>query len=178
MDELTGIHEVYFIDADSTIQGEKTVEINDQLYERANYINGVLSGERYIYFPNGNVEILEKYSEGVLDDTLKVFYPEGAIKLKMPYKKGVLAGDIYKYYSEGTLMEKVTYKDNQENGPFEEYYLSGSLHWKGQYLNGPNEFGLLEEYNEQGILLKKMNCDSNAVCRTIWTVENGDIVPL
>jgi antitoxin component YwqK of YwqJK toxin-antitoxin module len=96
----------------------------------------------------------------------------------MPYNRGVLEGDVLKYYPEGAIMEKVSFKNNEENGTFEEYYNNGIVHWRGEYLNGPNEYGLLEEYDEQGILLKKMMCDSNAVCRTIWTKENGDIVPL
>jgi antitoxin component YwqK of YwqJK toxin-antitoxin module len=175
---ISGLHEVYFIDADSIIQGEKIVRINNQIYERANYINGVLSGERRIFFADGNVEIIEKYSEGLLIDTLKVFYPEGSIKVKMPYNRGVLEGEVLKYYNDGAIMEKVSFKENEENGTFEEYYTNGTMHWRGQYLNGPNEYGLLEEYDEQGRLLKKMMCDSNAVCRTIWTKENGDIVPL
>lgn len=175
---LSGLHEVYYIDADSMIQGEKIVKINNQLYEKANYLDGVLSGERRIFFADGNVEIIEKYSEGLLTDTLKVFYTEGSIKVKMPYNRGVLEGDVLKYYPNGAIMEKVSFKDNEENGPFEEYYIDGTIHWRGQYLNGPNEYGPLEEYDEQGTLLKKMMCDSNAVCRTIWTIENGDIVPL
>ena len=67
-------------------------------------------------------------------------------------------------------------KDNNENGPFKEYYPNGNIHWEGNYLNGDNEFGILNEYNEQGELIKKMDCDSMAVCKTIWTKENGDII--
>ena len=30
-------------------------------------------------------------------------------------------------------------------------------------------------YSDDGNLVKKMQCDSNAICQTIWTKEKGDI---
>ena len=48
------------------------------------------------------------------------------------------------------------------------YYENGQIHWKGTYLNGDNEFGLLEEWDSLGTMIKRMKCDSMAVCRTFW----------
>lgn len=64
----------------------------------------------------------------------------------------------YGYYENGILKERVTIKDGFENGDFEEYYPSGAVHWRGQYIDGPNEQDTLYEYAEDGALLKKMMC--------------------
>ena len=65
-------------------------------------------------------------------------------------------------------MEEVLFKDNEENGPFVEYYDNGEIEWKGSYLNGDNEFGILEQYDRTGVLIKKMECDSLGACITVW----------
>ena len=88
-----------------------------------------------------------------------------------------MQGLIKSYYPEGPLKEEVTMVDNEENGPFTEYYKDGTKEWEGTYLNGDNEFGLLKHYNDKGVLIKKMMCDSLAICSTIWTLEGGDVKP-
>ncbi|MBK7701221.1 MAG: hypothetical protein IPJ39_22090 [Saprospiraceae bacterium] len=65
--------------------------------------------------------------------------------------------------------------DNNENGPFTEYYENGQIHWKGTYLNGGNEFGLLEEAGFLGTMIKRMKCDSMAVCRTFWRLGMPEV---
>lgn len=64
-------------------------------------------------------------------------------------------------------MEEVMFADNEENGPFTEYHKNGSLKAEGNYLNGDNEHGLLKLYNEEGELVRKMQCDSG-ICQTTW----------
>ena len=174
----SGMKEIYRINEDSLIHGEKLVFLEDGevLYEKSHYANGLLSGDRYIYFPDGQIEIHEKYQNDVLSDTLKVYYPSGRLKLVMHYDHGELNGIVTKYYESGSIAELVEFKANEENGPFTEYYENGQLHWRGTYLNGENEFGLLEEFDDEGNPIKRMMCDSIAICNTIWTAEKGDIV--
>jgi len=174
----SGMKEIYAINEDSLIHGEKLVYLDngELLYSKSNYDNGLLSGDRLIYHPNGNIEIHEQYQDDVLHDTLKVYYPTGELQLVMNYDKGVLNGVVTKFYESGKIEEQVLFKNNEENGPFTEYYENGTIHWKGNYLNGENEFGLLEEFDIDGEPLKRMMCDSMAICKTIWTKENGDIV--
>ena len=180
VDPISGIKKVYWIDKDSLIQGEKLVYIDQGkvLNEKSNYIDGQLSGDRFLYRTDGTLEIKEHYQNDYLEDTLLIYYPSGMVKLKMPYAQGVLTGQVLQYYESGKLMEQVTYVENQENGPFVEFHENGQIKWKGQYLNGDNEFGILEQYDEEGHLSRKLSCDSSAICRTIWTKEKGDIVPL
>ena len=172
-----GMKEIYSIDKDSLIHGEKLVylENGEFLYSKSNYDRGQLSGERYIYFPDGKVDVYEQYRDDVLHDTLKTYYPSGALQLIMIYDNGVLNGIVTKYRETGELMERVTFEGNEENGPFEEYHQNGQIQWKGTYLKGENEYGLLEEFDEIGEPIKRMMCDEMAICKTIWTKENGDI---
>ena len=93
----------------------------------------------------------------------------------MSYVDGVLSGAVLSYFENGTLKEFATVEDNIENGPFKEYYPNGKLKWEGQFLNGDKEFGELINYDSTGIMIRKMWCDSLAVCKTTWTLEKGDI---
>jgi antitoxin component YwqK of YwqJK toxin-antitoxin module len=146
-----------------------------KLYEEASYSNGKLVGERKIYYPNGQQEILETYNDkGELNGPYKSWYENGNLKTEQQYADNVLQGILKSYYPNGKLKEQVTMKDNQENGAFTEYYPNGQISWKGTYLHGDNEFGLLENYDSLGVLIRKMNCDSNAICRTIWKKEGHE----
>lgn len=142
------------------------------LFEKATYKDGKLVGERILYYPNGNPEIIEVYDEsGQLHGPYKTFYDNGNLKSEKTYVHNVLQGIARGYHMNGKLKEEVIFTDNSENGPFTEYHPNGVVQWKGTYLNGDNEFGLLEEFDSTGVLIKKMMCDSQAVCRTIWKKE-------
>ncbi len=149
--------------------------------EKANYSNGKLNGVRQLYFANSDqIEIEEHYVNDNFQGPYKTFYPSGKIELEATYNNNILEGVSKKYFENGSLQEEVLFENNEENGAFVEYYENGSPEWKGTYRNGANEIGLLENYNENGELVKKMMCspspiDSSSVCRTIWTKEKGDI---
>lgn len=154
----------------------KSFDEDGNVIEMANYKNGMLHGDRNFYFKNGNLELSEHYEENVITGPYVSYYINGQVELSFDYDNGVVNGLLTKYYENGTVMEEVNMKDNEENGPFKEYYESGQLKWEGQYLNGDNEFGLLINYKDDGTIIKKMMCDSLAICRTIWTPERGDII--
>ena len=176
--EAGNVIEKYSITVDSLKNGLYEAFYDDgTLKETCNYVNGSLIGERRMYFSNGNPEIVENYVDGKMSGEYKNYYESGQLMLDMVFENGTLQGESLKYHENGNLAEKVEFIDGEENGPFEEYHENGLIHWKGNYYDGDNEVGLLEEYNLEGTLIKKMMCDSMSVCRTIWTVEEGDIVP-
>ena len=172
------IKELYQVDKDSLKTGQYLLfsESGDTL-EKAHYSMGKLNGIRTIYSKGSVLEIEEQYVDGVMDGDYKVYHPNGQLMLAQNYSGGELIGESLRYYENGQLEERVTFENGQENGPFTEYHENGQVHWEGTYLNGDNEFGLLKEYNDAGELIKKMRCDSLAICRTIWTIEDGDIDP-
>ncbi|MEZ4909682.1 MAG: hypothetical protein R2774_02355 [Saprospiraceae bacterium] len=142
------------------------------MIEEGTYKQNLLFGKRKLY-TNGMVEIEESYDDtGSLQGTAYVYYPDGKVKIEKPYVDNKINGILKGYYPTGALKEEVTMVDNEENGPFTEYHLNGKIHWKGHYLNGDNEFGLLERFDTTGTLIKKMMCDSIGICRTFWKSDN------
>lgn len=169
---------IYFMDQDSLIQGV-FVRMNEQgdTIEISNYMDDKLHGTRTIY-SDGTLEVEEQYVQGLLNGPYATFYKSGQVNVKTIYEKGVMNQKIYKYYETGVLAEEVQMKDNEENGPFIEYYPSGKIHWKGSYINGDNEDGLIKEYNEEGELIQKLMCGlyhEKRICQTIWDKERGDV---
>lgn len=171
------LQQLISMDKDSTLQGVSITYFDNgvDVFEQAHYLNGELSGVREIFYPDGNVEIRETYLADVMVDTLMTFHRNGNIRTKAFYKSGTLTGVATKYYESGLLLEEVTFEYDEENGPFKEYHENGNIKWSGTYKDGDNEVGLLTEYNEQGQAIKKMMCDDRSICKTVWTLEKGDI---
>jgi len=147
------------------------------LIEESNYVEGKLNGLRKIYTTSGDLEVTEQYNLDVLNGVFKTYHPSGNVKLEGVYTNNVLKGIVKGYYPTGELMEEVTFEDNQEEGPFKEFHKNGNLKWEGTYRNGDKEFGLLQKYNEQGELIRKMMCDDNAICTTTWTIDGSHLKP-
>ncbi len=177
-DDEGTIVEKYYIDEDSLRQGPYVSYLNEgKVFEESNYKNNEFDGERTIYHKNGEIEIKEIYKDGVLEGPYKTFYDNGQLNLLANYHNGIMEGIVKRYYETGELMEEVTFSNNMENGPFTEYHKNGQVKWKGNYKNGDNEYGIIEEYNEEGELVKKMKCGTykgEYICQTIWTLEEGD----
>ncbi|MCZ2100690.1 MAG: toxin-antitoxin system YwqK family antitoxin [Chitinophagales bacterium] len=142
---------------------------NGKIREEATYKAGEYIGTRTLYFENGGIDTEENYSSpGILGGPYKTYYKEGGVHIVKNYQENVMTGTLIVYYPNGQIKEEVTMADNQENGPFQEYFQNGQLQWKGTYLNGDNEFGLLEEWDSLGNMVKRMKCDSLGICRTFW----------
>jgi antitoxin component YwqK of YwqJK toxin-antitoxin module len=168
--------EEYQFTGDSLKHGwYKTYSKAGVLREESNYVEGKLDGERKIYTANGELEVTEQYTMDALNGVFKTYHSNGNIKLEGIYSGNVLAGVVKGYYPTGELMEEVMFAENREQGPFKEYHTNGKLKWEGTYRNGDKEFGLLKEYNEQGELIKKMLCDSNAICTTTWKIDGSHL---
>ena len=144
-----------------------------QLLEVAFYKNGELHGKRELFHENGKVQAVEQYENGAFKGIYQAFYDNGQLEVEGKYVNGMMDGEWKRYYDGGELMEIVTFVENEENGPFLEYYRNGKDKAKGAYLDGDNEHGELQLFDENGTLIKKMNCEKG-ICRTSWTLEaNG-----
>jgi|TARA_R110000737_G_scaffold344660_1_gene372069 antitoxin component YwqK of YwqJK toxin-antitoxin module len=179
---ITTIHETgekyeeYQYTGDSLKHGwYKRYSPEGKLTEESNYNDGKLDGSRKIYTSEGELEVTEQYTSDALNGVFKTYHSNGNIKLEGLYTDNVLAGVVKGYYPSGELMEEVMFEKNMEQGPFKEYHTNGKLKWEGTYRNGDKEFGLLKEYNEQGELIKKMLCDSNAICTTTWKIDGSHL---
>lgn len=172
------IIEQYQINADSLKTGEsKAFDDDGDLYDLSNYQDGKLTGKRTIYYKEGSIDTEENYINDVLVGEYKQYYKNGTVMQTGSYTDGVLDGQVISYFEDGTKRESVTFLNNTENGPFTEFHENGKKHWEGTYRNGDNEYGLLIEYDTLEKIIKKMDCDSLGMCRTIWSKEKGDITP-
>lgn len=140
--------------------------------EEAYYRNDTLDGLRILYFTEGDTLSVETYDMGVFEGAFRQYYESGQLQIKGMYVDNEMTGKWRQYYENGQLMEVVSFEANQENGPFIEYHPNGALKAEGNYLDGDYEHGLLKLYDEQGMLVRKMNCEKG-VCRTIWQVEGA-----
>lgn len=172
-------NEIYSVNDENLKDGSyKKFREDGSLQEESNYSADVLNGKRKIYQPDGkNLEIEEFYKNGELEGSHFVYYPSGKLMIESQYVDGKMEGLLRKYLESGELMETITFQNNMESGPFKEFHPNGKVQWDGTYLDGDKEFGLLQQFDEEGNLIKKMMCDSLGVCQTIWTPEKGDIEP-
>lgn len=170
--------EKYYVNQDSIRFGTYTSYDDEGVkFEESHYKKGLLHGDRKIFYPNGEVEILEHYENGQIEGNYQTFYENGQINLDANYIDGKMEGVVKRYFDSGELMEEVTFVGNEENGPFKEYYKNGKIKWEGQYKDGDNEFGLIKSYDEEGNLVKKMECgkyQGEYICQTVWTLEEGE----
>jgi len=172
------IVEQYQIDADSLKIGQAKIFDDDgDLFDLSIYSDGKLNGKRTIYYKDGSIDTEENYTNNVLVGEYKKYYQNGKLMQTGTYTEGVLDGQVVSYFENGELRESVSFVNNIESGDFVEYYENGKKHWEGTYRNGDNEYGLLIEYDSLENVIKKMDCDTLGMCRTIWTKEKGDITP-
>jgi len=174
-DESGNIVEKYTTDVEKKVKEGKSEVFSStgQLLETAIYKNGQLHGQRELFHENGATQAIEQYENGQFTAIYKAFYDNEQLELEGKYVSGKMDGEWKRYYDSGELMEIVTFVENEENGPFVEYYKNGNKKATGAYLEGDNEHGELELFDEQGELIKKMNCNKG-ICRTSWTKETDE----
>ncbi|HJW28199.1 MAG TPA: hypothetical protein VJ508_03000, partial [Saprospiraceae bacterium] len=63
-------------------------DANGLLLETGTLLNGVQSGIRELYYPDGKVKVRERYVNGQMDDLYQYYHPNGAIQLKGYYVGG------------------------------------------------------------------------------------------
>lgn len=140
--------------------------LDGALVEEGEYVNGQINGERKKY-SEGKLVSIETIKDGLFHGPYQSFYPEGGPNSSGTYENDQMVGIWKRYYRNGQLLEEVTFENNLENGPFKEYYDNGNIKAEGTYKNGDQEDGELLLYNEQGQLIRKMNC-VEGICRTTW----------
>lgn len=162
---------------DGTLHGSSKNYVENRLFSEENYEDGVLHGQRKIFYADGSVEIAELYNQGKLQGEYFVYHPNGKTMLKANYIEGNMQGVVSTYYDDGNIKEEVTFIDGEEDGPFKEFYANGNLEWEGTYVPGkeePNEIGVIKNYNEEGTLIRKLQCDTiygYNKCKTIWSLD-------
>lgn len=87
---------------------------------------GLLQGEKFVYYENGQIAEQSNYNNGKIDGISKWFSKEGVVLKEFTYKNDELHG-ISKYYNaEGQLLAEGAYKNDQKHGIWK-YYENGIL---------------------------------------------------
>ncbi|MDH7603547.1 MAG: TonB family protein [Melioribacter sp.] len=115
------------------------------LYYEISYVNDVLDGTSYWYYPNGNLKLMKEFSKGKLNGYVREFYESGLIKEEFYVKDGIKDGTHRIYYENGALKEINIYEE-------------GKLLSSNKFEYDPNYIAPPESYlagNRQQELLKK-----------------------
>ncbi|MCO5232954.1 MAG: toxin-antitoxin system YwqK family antitoxin [Chitinophagales bacterium] len=121
--------------------------------EKVNYMEGKMEGQRILYYPNGQVEIVENYINNQYNGPYQSFYENGSPKQFGTFKDGQFESELKTYYQEpaGQLKESVWMSKGVENGPIKIYFTNGQLKESYSYKDGIKEGGF-KEYHPNGIL--------------------------
>ncbi len=100
---------------------------NDNLLTLENYnTKGILEGERFVYYENGQIAEKQFYKNGKLDG-VSVWYSEKNVVLKeFIYENGELHGASKYYNPKGELITEGQYKKGKKHGIWK-YYENGEL---------------------------------------------------
>ncbi|MDX9924251.1 MAG: TonB family protein [Ignavibacteriaceae bacterium] len=75
------------------------------------YINDLLDGTSFWYYPNGNLKYEKNYTKGVLDGWVREYYESGILKEEYFTKFGVIEGTNKRYYENGVLKSIIYYSE-------------------------------------------------------------------
>lgn len=162
---------------DGVKHGKYQIFIETVLAEEGNYKEGKQDGLRTLFFVSGKTQIKEQYTDGNITSK-ETFFENGNLESEGQYDAAVMMSGEWKYYYQnGKVREIVNFKNNVEDGVFKEFYDNGNIKAEGTYI--PVSFGEdmegveqgeLKEYNKEGELVTKKNCESGK-CTTIWEAE-------
>ncbi|MBU2928577.1 toxin-antitoxin system YwqK family antitoxin [Winogradskyella psychrotolerans] len=88
--------------------------------------DGLLEGERFVYFKNGNVAESARYKNGKLDGESKWFSEKNILLRHTHYKEGELEGKTINYDANGNITSEGDYNNSQKKGIWK-YYKDGKL---------------------------------------------------
>lgn len=98
--------------------------------------DGLLEGERILYFDNGQKFTVRQYSKGFEDGLAQEFYENGKLKQEGHFKAGREIGKWTVYYETGEKHGVFTFENGVQNGEYLEYDKKGNLTLKLFYRNG------------------------------------------
>ncbi|MFD1016510.1 toxin-antitoxin system YwqK family antitoxin [Winogradskyella rapida] len=87
---------------------------------------GLLSGERFVYYPNGVLAESAHYKDGKLDGEAKWYSEKNTLLRHTIYKNDKLHGQAYYYNANNQLTSEGVYEENQKKGIWK-YYKDGKL---------------------------------------------------
>lgn len=105
--------------------GEWKYYEKDKLVMVENYKNGILDGERKIFYENGNIMGLENYNDGKLNGVFRKWTDDGSLIEEANYTKGLKNGEYISYYGNGKIANKGRYEDDKKIGKWIYFDIKG-----------------------------------------------------
>ena len=92
---------------------------------------------KWVYYHKGGEKINseEIYKNGILEGERKVYYISGEISDIIPYKNGKMHGKVLMYSETGTILKEENYSNGMRNGESIYNDGSGKLIKKGKFVN-------------------------------------------
>lgn len=78
------------------------------------YIEGLLHGERILYYKNGMIKSRETYAEGRKNGPTYHYYDTGQLMSKINYVAGKKNGEKIHYQKNGDIKSRTTYKNGKK----------------------------------------------------------------
>ncbi|EAR12047.1 Hypothetical exported 24-amino acid repeat protein [Polaribacter irgensii 23-P] len=99
---------------------------NGKIMSTENYENGVLHGDQFVYYPNGQTTAVSKYKNGRLEGVSSKYSSKGILIEEITYAHDIPNGEAKYYELNGNLKETGSYKDGKRIGTWY-FYLDGKL---------------------------------------------------
>jgi uncharacterized protein len=148
------ILEFYIPYKNGLIEGEAfEYYANGDIYSKANYIAGKIEGLETKYHFNKKVASEIYYSNGNLNGSYKSYYTNGQLNEIGQSLEGFYDGSWKLFYSDGTLQSEFTYKKGKLTDVYKFYDTDGKLHYEYIYRKG--EIISYKFYDKKGLILKE-----------------------
>lgn len=134
---------VKFFSKDGKLLSEGTMRGRDKI------------GTWTFYAEESNKPIIEEtYKNGVLNGEKLLFYPDGSVTEKLMFVNGVQEGESFFYSPKGVVLKQLTFSNNKLNGPAVYRDANGNITMKGVYKDGQN-YGTWLYYKDGRVLFDK-----------------------
>ncbi len=128
-----------------TIFNKKEIIIrntNKDTLEISGFKNGVLHGEKRLFYNDGKIKLIANYKKGLLHGKVESFTPRTEQisrtehYLALPEENiSVIHGKVIIYYMGGEIQEELNYEKGYKNGKYTVYHSNGEIRERGTFQN-------------------------------------------
>jgi antitoxin component YwqK of YwqJK toxin-antitoxin module len=132
------------------------------IHEEKNFKNGVLEGKTYIYYRNGNLNIVLNLKNGKLEGKSNIYFENGALHGLTNYLNDKFHGTQKIYFENGNINSILNYYNDELKGEIH-HYNNGNIKTVIKYK--------YEDKNKKGIVEKKFYENGNIKSEVIFENE-------
>jgi len=170
---------------------------NRKIYQEMTYKDNLLHGYLKTFYPNGELEKVEKYANGILQTDpkelnnvrmAKTYYPGAKVKTMGAFDGDIPVGLHLEYdtlgniiastiYEQGYVLAKgLTDAQNKKQGFWQEFYEDGSIKAEGEYLDDLKIKTWNYSYPSGSKEQSGNYVNGKPSGKWLWFYENGDLL--